>query len=413
MFSGVGETTIDRTKADALMIAALKKVKGLVEASPFSEKDSQQVLGIEEDAEKRSLMGLGKVTNTGVREVLTCDLVYVALTNREFGWGSPSLILKKGQEVVGEEIEDEEAIARLKKKENVWFMHKNFVIYKDRIAFPEDVMKKLCHFEIPCLPAEWCVLEGSDFRCHSIIYANPATPCDLFLKNSYFKGLDEHGLGTILIGVKLRRNNKMPIEQEYAELYPLEAEDLLNYLPDADCGECGVASCMEFAEQIIEGKNLPSNCPVLDDKIKTVMEKVFKLELPLIPYDTMMESVTPALIKIGHPTPDSMVLVTGNFRETASILKLILEATLTDAFLLITDTKGYSIDNAVAEKTFRPFEIFKTLTDSQVAAEVKHSRLIIPGLAGSLAMDIKKLTAWDVLVGPVSGLELPLYLTTL
>lgn len=205
----------------------------------------------------------------------------------------------------------------------------------------------------------------------------------------------------------------MPIEQEYAELYPLEEEDLLNYLPDVDCGECGVASCVEFAELVIEGKNLPSKCTILDDKIKTAMEKVFKLELPLIPYDTMMESVTPALIKIGHPTPDSEVLVTGNFRETVSILKLILEATLTDAFLLITDTKGYSIDNAVGGKTFRSYEIFKALTESGIAAEVNHSRLIIPGLAHSLAAEIKKLTTWNVLLGPISALELPLYLIKL
>lgn len=205
----------------------------------------------------------------------------------------------------------------------------------------------------------------------------------------------------------------MPVEQEYAELYPLTAEDLLNYLPDVDCGECGVASCAEFAERLIEGKNAPANCPKLDNNIKTIMEKILKLELPLIPYNTMMESVPPALIKIGHPTPDSMVLATGNFQETVSLLKLILKATLIDAFLLITDTKGYSIDNAVEEKAFSSLEIFKALTDFEVATEVNHTRLIIPGLADNMAMDIKRLTRWDVVVGPVSGLEIPLYLTTL
>jgi len=202
MFSGIGEMTIDRTKADALMIAALKKVKGIVEVSPLLEKDRQEVLSIEEDAEKRSLMGLGKVVNVGVREVLTCDLIYVALTDMEFEWGSCSLILRKGEEMVGEEVHDEEIIARLAKKKNVWFMHKNFVIYKDKISFPQDIIKKLCHFEIPCLPAEWCVLEESDFSYRSIIYGTPTTPCDIFLKNHY-KGVDERGLGSILIGVKL------------------------------------------------------------------------------------------------------------------------------------------------------------------------------------------------------------------
>jgi hypothetical protein len=195
---------MDRVKADIVMIASLKKVKGIVDVSPLSEKDKQKVITIEADAEKQSLMGLGKVINIGVREVLTLDLVYVALMDEEFhGERGPSLILKKGEDVVGEGVEDDEVIARLSKKENVWFIHKNFVVYKDKISFPQDIMKKVCHFEIPSFSAEWRVLEGSDFSYRYIIYAIPTTPTDIFLKNSYFEGLDQWGLGTILIGVKL------------------------------------------------------------------------------------------------------------------------------------------------------------------------------------------------------------------
>ena len=190
--------------ADEAMIPALNKVKGIVEANPLSKQDRQKVLKIEQDAEKRSLMGLGMVTNTGVREVLSRDLIYVALTNIHFDWGChPSLVLKKGDEIVGEEVRDKEVITRLSRQKNVWFMHENFVIYKDRISFPKELTQKVCQFEIPCLPAEWCVLEDDSFQCQSIIYANPATPCDLFLKKQYFRGLDEKGLGTILVGVKL------------------------------------------------------------------------------------------------------------------------------------------------------------------------------------------------------------------
>ncbi len=195
---------MDKREADTLMVPALKKVKGIVEASPFSSEDREKIIDIEQDAEKRSLMGLGKVVNTGVREILNCDLIYVALNNMEFDWGChATLVLKKGQEVVGEEVRDEEVIARLSNQKNVWFMHKNFVVYRDKISFPQDIMKKICHFEIPCLPAEWCSLEDNRFQCDSIIYANPSTPSDVFLKDQYFSGLDERGLGTILIGVKL------------------------------------------------------------------------------------------------------------------------------------------------------------------------------------------------------------------
>jgi hypothetical protein len=195
---------MDKKKADGLIVCALKKVQGLVDASPLSEEDRQEILEIERDAEERSLMGLGKVVNTGVREVLNCELIYVALTNMDFDWGcNPTLVLKKGEKVVGEEVRDKEVIAKLSNQKNVWFMHQNFVVYRDKIVFPQDIMKNICHFEIPCIPAEWCTIENDNFQCHSIIYANPATPCDLYLKEQYFMGLDERGLGTILVGVKL------------------------------------------------------------------------------------------------------------------------------------------------------------------------------------------------------------------
>ncbi len=82
--------------------------------------------------------------------------------------------------------------------ENVWFLHKNFVVYKDRVSFPQDVMKKICYFEIPCHPADWSV----GVQCNSILYCSPSTPCDVFLKNQYFQGMDTKGTGTVLIGIK-------------------------------------------------------------------------------------------------------------------------------------------------------------------------------------------------------------------
>lgn len=194
---------MDRNETDTLLVSTLEKVKGIVKAFPFASEDRHKIMEIEEDAEKRSLMGLGKVINVGVRQVLKCDSVYVALNNMNFDWGChATLVLKKGDEVVGAEVRDEELIARLSKQKNVWFMHKNFVVYKDKMSFPQDIMQKICFFEIPCLPAEWCLVEDDSFQCNSIIYANPCTPSDIFLKEQYFNGLDEKGCGTILVGIE-------------------------------------------------------------------------------------------------------------------------------------------------------------------------------------------------------------------
>lgn len=194
---------MDKNETDTFMVSTLQKVKGIIRAKPFAFEDRVKITEIEEDAQKQSLMGLGKVVNVGVRKVLNCDLVYVALNNMEFDWGChATLVLKKGDEVVGEEVRDEDILARLSNREDVWFMHKNFVVYKDKMSFPQDIMKKACFFEIPCLPAEWCLVEDAAFECNSVIYANPCTPADVFLKERYFEGLDEKGSGTILVGIE-------------------------------------------------------------------------------------------------------------------------------------------------------------------------------------------------------------------
>lgn len=195
---------MDRKKIDKIMTKALKKVKGIMKASPFPSNDHKKILEIEQKAEKMAFMGLGSVINSGVRKVLNCELIYVALTNMDFNWGfQPGLVMKKGQELVGEEVRDKKRLAELSNRKDVWFMHQNFVIYKDKVSFPQDLMKKICHFENPGLQADWCQVDDEAFEGHAIIYANPSTLGDTFLKEQYFDGNNEKGLGTILVGINL------------------------------------------------------------------------------------------------------------------------------------------------------------------------------------------------------------------
>ncbi len=191
---------MDREMINEVLLEALGRANGIQKVCRLRNEDYPVILQKEQEAEDRSLMGLGKVINTGVRKVLEHDFVYVAITTMEFDWGAHStLILKKGHETVGKEVRDEATIAELSKDKNVWFLHKNFIVYKDKICFPQDIMKKVCHFEIPCLPAEFCILEDHRFTCRAIFYANPSTLSDIYLKESYFEGTDEKGLGTILV----------------------------------------------------------------------------------------------------------------------------------------------------------------------------------------------------------------------
>jgi len=183
------------------ILGCLTKIKGIQSAFALEEADRFALLEIEIQAEKKSFMGMGKTYNSGIREVLRCPLVVLAITNMDFEWGCQShMLLKKDDEIVGEEVTDPSRIKELERQENVSFLHKNFVIYKDKIDFPCDIIEKRCCFELPALTQEQCFLGLADYGVY--VFCFPSTPGDVFLKNKYYGGLDEQGTGTVVFGFK-------------------------------------------------------------------------------------------------------------------------------------------------------------------------------------------------------------------
>jgi len=202
----------------------------------------------------------------------------------------------------------------------------------------------------------------------------------------------------------------MVVKQEFADIYPLTEENLLEYLPDVDCRDCGFSSCPAFAEALVTKKARAKQCTELDPVAARLLDALLELDLPPLPYNVMMESLAPGVIDIGSPNESSPVMVTCNFQETVRLLEKILKICGVSGYLVMSDTKGYSVDNAIEEKRFTPFEILKAINESEIGSSVNHRNLIIPGLARHIASQIKQTTGWEILVGPVSGLELPLFL---
>ena len=195
---------METRQLDTEIIVALKSVAGIVDAAALAATDFEKLRELELEAGKNAFMGLGRLANTGVTEVLSRFRVYAALTSMDFDWGcSSALVLKKDDVLAGEEIRDEVRIAELKTQENVWFMHQNFVIYTDRINFPQDIMGKMahtCRFEIPPRPADWLAWPAKTPAGRAPIFANPSPLGDEHLKTHYFANTQAEGLGTIIVG---------------------------------------------------------------------------------------------------------------------------------------------------------------------------------------------------------------------
>ncbi len=198
---------------------------------------------------------------------------------------------------------------------------------------------------------------------------------------------------------------------EKVDFYGMSPEDIVKYLPGKDCGSCGYKTCHEMAVALSEGKAKVKDCPEMALRMVEGLEGALSIKLEVHEADASMSTVPDALIELNSPGPDSPVLVTGNCGVTIYVLKLIFDrAPGVSAYLVPTDTKGFTVDHASAMKLVTPMSIMRGLTNSAVAGKVGHRNLLIPGLCAGIERQVEQLTRWKVEVGPISGFELPAYL---
>jgi hypothetical protein len=183
------------------ILAGFKNYKGFQDAFLLEDADKMALYDIEIEAEKKAFMGLGKTYNSAIREVLACPVIVLGITTMDLQWSCQThMRLMKDDEIAGEEVWDPNKIKELEKRADVYFLHKNFVIYKGKVNFPSDVVQKRCYFEYPPLHLDKEIPDFSGkLEC---IACFPSTPGDIYLKNVYYEGADTKGTGTVLLGFK-------------------------------------------------------------------------------------------------------------------------------------------------------------------------------------------------------------------
>ncbi len=147
-----------------------------------------------------------------------------------------------------------------------------------------------------------------------------------------------------------------------------------------------------------------------DSRYRKLLDDIASADsfLPEIPVPEIPTPVATGVIDIGEPSEDSPVLVTGNSLYTHEVIGVVLVNAGIDCYLVSTDTEGYTVDMAVYLGLFRADRVRTEIVNLE--DKVKHETLIIPGFAASLREDIEHETGWNVHVGPVCGVELPIYL---
>lgn len=120
--------------------------------------------------------------------------------------------------------------------------------------------------------------------------------------------------------------------------------------------------------------------------------------------------ITPGLYRVGTPGKDAPVFLTVNFSLTYFTLQGYLESTRIPCFLLIADTEGLSVLTAVAAGKLNETLVKDWIAKTDLASEVSHRTLIIPGYAAPLSGRIEEVSGWKVLVGPRDAAEVAEFL---
>jgi hypothetical protein len=195
-----------------------------------------------------------------------------------------------------------------------------------------------------------------------------------------------------------------------ADLY-LDRIDLVRYAGTETCQVCRVESLEELVERLRSGQFCAGQCPHWPrQRVEAFQTAIDAGEmLPRIPALGVPRPADPGLFDFNQPDRAAPVLVTGNSRLTHKVLLAVLSTTASPFWMLAVDTGGHTVDMSL---------IYKTLTAEGVATAIPANgadsapftgRIILPGLAGTLAAPVTELLNRPVEVGPVCAAELPLF----
>ena len=121
-------------------------------------------------------------------------------------------------------------------------------------------------------------------------------------------------------------------------------------------------------------------------------------------------AVEAGLMEFGDVGPDSPVMYTTNFALTYFTVESDIKQAGVNAYLLVVDTEGMSVQSAVAGRKLTAEKVAEALEEYKVADKVKHKILISPGMAARISGETEEVSGWTLKVGPRDSSGIPKYL---
>lgn len=120
----------------------------------------------------------------------------------------------------------------------------------------------------------------------------------------------------------------------------------------------------------------------------------------------MSYGIKTGIYAVGHPDSMSRVFVTSNYKLSFDHLRAALDGL--NAWILVIDTKGINVWCAAGKKSFSDQEVVRQIRIHHLANLVDHRELILPQLSapGVAAHEVKRLTGFKVIYGPVKAMDI-------
>lgn len=121
--------------------------------------------------------------------------------------------------------------------------------------------------------------------------------------------------------------------------------------------------------------------------------------------------IPPGIYRVGNPTGDSPLLVTGNFELTLQDLVGSIQG-VADVWILVVDTSGINVWCAAGGGFFTAEKIISALKANNVDVYLNHKEIVLPQLCanGVEAIRLREGSGWEIHWGPVRASDIPEYI---
>jgi hypothetical protein len=184
----------------------LKEHKGVCSVvGQLNKSQQEKILKMELEEQKKSMMLNACSENQSVKEVLSRDVVLLLTNDQNYEYKQPTILLKAGDEVVGEEIMDKAKLEELKHTPGCYALGSDMIVYTRKLRQMKGVPLKFVTLPF-CLTDEKVVEKIEALPgVQDLICGWPSRSVDFYLKNEFRMKTDDLRIGTLLVGFDLRK----------------------------------------------------------------------------------------------------------------------------------------------------------------------------------------------------------------